>query len=61
MAYISIQELDEKVDVYINGGNCKFSEGSDDVTEQELATLRHVPDRLPYVAWLIVVVEFAER
>ncbi|KAG5637809.1 hypothetical protein H0H81_003141 [Sphagnurus paluster] len=35
--------------------------GSEDVTEHELATLRHVADRLPYTAWLVVIVEFAER
>jgi POT family proton-dependent oligopeptide transporter len=36
-------------------------EGSEGVTEYELATLRHVPDRLPYSSWLVVIVEFAER
>lgn len=36
-------------------------EGSEGVTEHELATLRHVADRLPYTAWLVVIVEFAER
>lgn len=36
-------------------------EGSEGVTEYELATLRHVPDRLPYASWLVVIVEFAER
>ncbi|KAG5642975.1 hypothetical protein DXG03_001823 [Asterophora parasitica] len=35
--------------------------GSEGVTEHELATLRHVADRLPYTAWLVVIVEFAER
>ena len=54
--------LDEKGDVSnddLRGGN--IVEGSEDVTEYELATLRHIPDRLPYTSWLIVVVEFAER
>ncbi|KAG6864441.1 hypothetical protein C0991_009499 [Blastosporella zonata] len=36
-------------------------DGSEGVTEHEFATLRHVADRLPYTAWLVVVVEFAER
>ena len=48
----------------VNGacGYCgAIVEGSEDITEHELATLRHVPDRLPYTAWLIVVVELAER
>lgn len=36
-------------------------EGSEGVTEYELATLRQVPDRLPLASWLVVIVEFAER
>jgi proton-dependent oligopeptide transporter, POT family len=36
-------------------------EGSEGVTEHELHTLRHVADRLPITAWLVVIVEFAER
>jgi proton-dependent oligopeptide transporter, POT family len=36
-------------------------EGSDGVTEHDLATLRQVPDRFPLAAWLVVIVEFAER
>ncbi|KAG6859739.1 hypothetical protein C0995_004651, partial [Termitomyces sp. Mi166 len=36
-------------------------EGSEGVTEYELATLRHVADRLPYTSWLVVICEFAER
>ncbi|KAJ7592905.1 peptide/h+ symporter protein [Mycena floridula] len=35
--------------------------GSEGITRHELATLRHVADRLPYTAWLVVTVEFAER
>jgi hypothetical protein len=30
-------------------------------TEEELATLRRVGDRIPYTAWLVAVVELAER
>jgi proton-dependent oligopeptide transporter, POT family len=36
-------------------------EGSEGVTEHDLATLRQVPDRVPLAAWLVVIVEFAER
>ena len=36
-------------------------EGSEGVTQHDLDTLRHVADRLPYTAWLVVIVEFAER
>ncbi|KAF9008064.1 peptide transporter PTR2B [Cyathus striatus] len=35
--------------------------GSEGVTQHDLDTLRHVADRLPITAWLVVVVEFAER
>jgi hypothetical protein len=30
-------------------------------TEEELATLRRVGDKIPYTAWLVAVVELAER
>lgn len=36
-------------------------EGSEGVTFHELKTLRHVSDKLPWTAWLVVFVEFAER
>lgn len=39
----------------------KYIEGSEGVTQHDLDTLRHVSDRLPYTAWLVVIVEFAER
>ncbi|TFK18177.1 peptide transporter PTR2B [Coprinopsis marcescibilis] len=36
-------------------------EGSEGVSKHEYDTLRHVGDRFPWTAWLIVIVEFAER
>ena len=36
-------------------------EGSEGVTQEDLDTYRHVADRLPISAWLVVFVEFAER
>ncbi|KAF9531412.1 peptide transporter PTR2B [Crepidotus variabilis] len=36
-------------------------EGSDNVTREEFDTLRHIGDKLPSAAWLVVFVEFAER
>ncbi|KAF5363382.1 hypothetical protein D9756_000014 [Leucocoprinus leucothites] len=36
-------------------------EGSEGVTQKDLNTYRHVADRLPLTAWLVVIVEFAER
>lgn len=50
---------DEKVQ-YIEDGD-SFIEGSEGVTQKDLDTYRHVADRLPYSAWLVLIVEFAER
>jgi len=36
-------------------------EGSEGVTQHEFDTLRHVADKLPYSAWLVLIAEFAER
>ena len=33
----------------------------DEPTEEERATLRHVPDKLPWSAFLVAVIELAER
>ncbi|KAF8533872.1 POT family-domain-containing protein [Trichophaea hybrida] len=33
----------------------------DEPTDEELATLRHVGDKIPYSAWLVAIVELAER
>jgi len=38
-----------------------FVEGSEGVTHEELSTLKHLPDALPFAAFLVVAVEFAER
>jgi len=38
-----------------------FIPGSEGVTQHDLDTLRHVADRLPAAAWLVAIVEFAER
>ncbi|KAF7289765.1 Peptide/h+ symporter protein [Mycena indigotica] len=38
-----------------------YVENSEGVTEEELATLRHVRDKMPWTAFLIAAVEFAER
>ncbi|EDR15520.1 peptide/h+ symporter protein [Laccaria bicolor S238N-H82] len=44
-----------------SGEDHSIIEGSEGVTQHDLDTLRHVADRLPYTAWLVVIVEFAER
>lgn len=53
--------IDEKVAYQGEVDGSSIVEGSEDVTEHELLTLRHVADRLPYTAWFVVIVEFAER
>lgn len=54
--------VDEKADyASITNDGDKIIEGSEGVTEHEFKTLRHVADTLPYTAWLVVIVEFAER
>ncbi|KAF9535178.1 peptide/h+ symporter protein [Crepidotus variabilis] len=50
---------DEKFDHHDDANS--VIEGSEGVTRHEFDTLRHMPDRLPYTAWLVVFVEFAER
>lgn len=52
--------VDEKAD-YHSDISDDIIPGSEGVTEAEYATLRRVADRLPYTAWLVVIVEFAER
>ncbi|CAG7854898.1 Probable peptide transporter ptr2 AltName: Full=Peptide permease ptr2 [Serendipita indica DSM 11827] len=39
----------------------EYIPNSENVTKHEFDTLRHVGDRLPITAWLVVIVEFAER
>jgi len=52
--------LDEKHSHDIDDGS-SIIEGSEGVTYHEYQTLRRVADRLPVSAWLVVIVEFAER
>ncbi|TCD69597.1 hypothetical protein EIP91_007019 [Steccherinum ochraceum] len=53
--------VDEKAGSSSENSDDRLVEGSEDVTEYEYRTLRHVADTLPYTAWLVVIVEFAER
>ncbi|KAH8103419.1 peptide/h+ symporter protein [Cristinia sonorae] len=53
--------IDEKAYYGSENPDDKIIEGSEGVTEGEFKSLRHVADTLPYTAWLVVVVEFAER
>jgi POT family proton-dependent oligopeptide transporter len=55
--------IDEKADYQSESdlGSDNYIPGSEGVTEEEYKTLRRVADRLPYTAWLVVFVEFAER
>ena len=52
---------DEKADIRSDADGERIIPGSEGVTEHEYATLKRVADRLPYTAWLVVIVEFAER
>lgn len=38
-----------------------FSSDGDEPTDQEFAELRHIGDKIPISAWLVAVVELAER
>lgn len=53
----------EKVDDYSSSESALSGvlEGSEGVTQHDLETLRHVSDKFPLAAWLVVIVEFAER
>ncbi len=54
--------IDEKADLHSeSAAGDDIIPGSEGVTEHEYATLRRVSDRLPYSAWLVVLVESAER
>lgn len=53
-----VSSIDEK---NIEGDGSSYIDGSEGVTQHDLDTLRHVADTLPYTAWLVLIVEFAER
>lgn len=44
-----------------NGKNGSVTEDGFEPTEAENASLRHIGDKIPYSAWLVAVVELAER
>ncbi len=50
---------DEKVQYNEDGDS--IIAGSEGVTQRDLDTYRHTADHLPLAAWLVVIVEFAER
>jgi POT family proton-dependent oligopeptide transporter len=53
--------IDEKGNKGLTSPSDEFIPNSEGVTHEELRTLRNVPDRLPFTAWLVIIVEFAER
>ncbi|EAU80290.1 peptide transporter PTR2B [Coprinopsis cinerea okayama7 len=53
--------LDEKTSSLDVEEGSKYIDGSEGVTQHEFETLRHVSDKFPLTAWLVVIVEFAER
>ncbi|KAI0076383.1 peptide transporter PTR2B [Panus rudis PR-1116 ss-1] len=58
-ALTQVSSIDEKGDLEKHGD--KIVPNSEGVTEHELATLRHTADHLPWTAWLVLLVEVAER
>jgi proton-dependent oligopeptide transporter, POT family len=59
-----VSTLEEKKMAEDHAGSDQHEEyipNSENVTQHEFNTLRHVGDRLPMAAWLVVFVEFAER
>lgn len=59
-ALAKVSSIDEKAD-YESDHSDRIIDGSEGVTEHEYATLRKVPDVLPYASFLVAFVEFAER
>jgi len=62
LALAKVATLDEKRSIDAERLSAdEYIPNSENVTQHEFDTLRHVGDTLPYTAWLVVVVEFAER
>ncbi|KAF7361573.1 Peptide/h+ symporter protein [Mycena sanguinolenta] len=57
----SIFSSDESKQTSDIGSNNNILENSDGVTQHDLSTLRHVRDKIPWQAFSVAVVEFAER
>jgi proton-dependent oligopeptide transporter, POT family len=55
------QSINEKNEKGRTSPGDDFIVNSEGVTHEELRTLRNVADRLPLTAWLVIIVEFAER
>ena len=53
--------FDEKFTSLIPKEEDEIIEGSEGVTQKDFASYRHVSDKFPIAAWLVVIVEFAER
>ena len=63
LALAHVATLDEKkiIDEESSHGHDQYIPNSENVTQHEVDTLRHVADRLPWSAFLVAFVEFAER
>ena len=62
LALAKVTTLDEKRSIGAERlSPDEYIPNSENVTQHEFDTLRHVGDTLPYAAWLVVFVEFAER
>ena len=63
VAYTHDETIDKKKleSSHASVADGSFVEGSEGVTHEELTALRNLPDSIPFAAFLVVVVEFAER
>jgi hypothetical protein len=61
LAYDEADEEEKLGSIHGSMTTASFVEGSEDVTHEELATLRHLPDSIPFAVFLVVIVELAER
>jgi proton-dependent oligopeptide transporter, POT family len=61
LARVSTLEEKKVVEDHSGSDHEEYIPNSENVTQHELDTLRHVGDRLPLATWLVVWVEFAER
>jgi POT family proton-dependent oligopeptide transporter len=62
LALAKVTTLDEKRSINAERlSPDEYIPNSENVTQHEFETLRHVGDTLPYASWLVVFVEFAER
>ena len=53
--------VQEKIQETRSASLSSFEPATDEPTEEERATLRHVADKIPWSAFLVAIIELAER